>query len=399
MKKLISILLLASSVYSRAAVITYYVSTTGSSGNSGLTTNAPWPLAYALANAGASNIVSLLPGTYGVIDLGTPATQSGLTVKSYFKWQAKLVGTAGNHVFATETGVSNVVVDGLQIANSWIDGIKFNSHGCTARNNWVYGAGKGNPAWVTNTDSSFTGQGIASHNYYGTVIENNLLENNGAWIDHDHGVYANGTNLVIRGNVMRGNLAHGIQIYENAPQAAADILIYNNLIYGNGRGIVCYSQTNSTNYIYGNTIVSPVASVNSTPILVRDRNGYVKATNNICIGNGYSIGTDDTGKFYEDYNILSSQASFVNTNTGLFWIKVTSNAKGAALSTIYGAVDFFGNTQSSVADIGAFQYSSYQEADTRTLDPSGSTGADYWHQLALDNTGNIFTVGTLTIGP
>jgi len=48
---------------------------------------------------------------------------------------------------------------------------------------------------------------------------------------------------------------------------------------------------------------------------------------------------------------------------------------------VAGPVDFFGNAQSSVTDIGAFQYSALYAADTRTLDPSAVTGAPYWDAL------------------
>jgi hypothetical protein len=80
-------------------------------------------------------------------------------------------------------------------------------------------------------------------------------------------------------------------------------------------------------------------------------------------------------------SIVTNNPIWVSTNTGLYWLAADSPARGAALASAYGAVDFFGTAQTSVADIGAFQYSTNYAADTRTLDPSPAGGADYWTNL------------------
>jgi len=67
-----------------------------------------------------------------------------------------------------------------------------------------------------------------------------------------------------------------------------------------------------------------------------------------------------------------------NPPAGLFWLLAKSKARGNALPTCSGPVDFFGKSQFSVTDIGAFQYSTNRAADERLLDPSPIDGADYW---------------------
>ncbi len=222
----------------------YYASPTGSSSNTGLSPSSPWSLSYALSKLGPSNVLTLLPGTYPSIAI----SKSGTILRSQIKWAAKVVGTSGNHGIWTtgDNVVSNVLVDGFEVSYSWIDGVKLNGHNSTVRNCWIHDSGRGNPLWVTNTDTSFTGQGVACHGYNGTTIEYNLIENNGAWLNHDHGIYISGTNCVIRGNVLRRNLAYAIQLYDTNPGDCMNIQVYRNLMYGNGRGaFIVYSWGDS----------------------------------------------------------------------------------------------------------------------------------------------------------
>ncbi len=369
---------------------TYFASITGSSRNSGLSPEAPWSLPYALAQAGPSNIITFLPGIYPSIEI----SRSGTILRSQVKWGAKVLGTRGTHGIWTtgEGSVSNVVVDGFEVAYSYIDGVKFNGDNSTVRNCWIHHAGKGDPRAVLNSTGRYSGQGIAAHNKYGTVIENNLVEYCGMWQKHDHGIYINGTNNIVRNNVLRFNLAHGIQVYEDSPQAAADCQIYNNLIYGNGRGVVIYTQFGHTNYVFNNTIISTNLAVEATPILVRYA-PHVIAKNNICIGNGSSIGSDEDIPVTEDFNVVTTRAGgshdvvtkrigFVNPAIGLYWLAADSPARGHGDATVVAPTDFFGEPSIlGTQHVGAFAYSAVYAADSRVLEPSPPGGADYWGTL------------------
>ena len=368
----------------------YYVSPNGSSGNTGKSSSSPWSLSYALANAGPNNTILMMDGTYPSIYLGTSSSQSHLTIRALNKWQAKIVGSSGAWGIFVANSVNNVTIDGLQIAYSYIDGVKLDhpSAGDTIRNCWIHHSGQGSASAVQNTDGSYTGQGILAEEGYGNVFENNLIELGGMWINHDHGMYVSGTNCIIRNSVIRGNLTWGVQIYSDSFDSQ-NFSIYNNLIYNNAKGLNCYSYSGFTNQFWGNTI----SSLNDSCVKVSDT--VFLATNNIIIpSSGNLVFEAASGAvIYADYNmsyeatgptqggahdVITSSYGFVNQSAGLYWLTGSSSAKGHGWSGCVGPVDFFGNVQSSVSDIGAFQYNATLANDSRTLDPSPATGADYW---------------------
>jgi hypothetical protein len=365
----------------------YFVATNGSSTNSGLSADSPWSLNYALANAGPSNIITLLPGVYPSI----PISQSGTTLRSQTKWAAKIVGTPGLHGIWTSgnSSVSNVVVDGFEVSHSYIDGVKFNGPYSTVRNCWIHHSGRGDPNAVTNTDFSFTGQGVSAFNQMGTVIEYNLIEYNGMAIGHDHGIYFSGTNAIVRGNVIRYNLSYGVQAYDDVGECQ-NSQIYNNLIYGNRAGLTVWSRSGFTNYVFNNTISSA-----TNYCVVSDYGHLVLANNILIVGSGwYPTVANENGSVVEtDFNLVSKSApapfvggphdvvandpGFENPSNGLYWLSASSPARGIANSSVSLPVDFFGRTGVVLQDVGAFQYDGQLVTDTRLLDPS-SANPDYW---------------------
>jgi hypothetical protein len=415
MIKVLSLLILVSCMASEAAT-SHYASPTGLTGNTGLSQASPWPLWYAQANGGANSTVWLMDGLYATnVDLENGVTQSGMTFKSLNKWGAGFQSSVGFHTFFNNYAVSNVVVDGIHFIYSYQSDID-SAGGIIVRNCWIAGAGRP-PGWVTNGVSG--GDGIyispfASTNTPQCIVEYSLIESNGALIisgsGQDHGIYCNSTNTIIRGNVIRYNLAYAVQI---ACGTAGCIMtgdqVYNNLIYGNGDHngsknclvIDCNESGGTvaaaTNWVWGNTLINN----GNFPVAVCNR-GTVYFTNNVIIGGhggGYSGNIDIvTGLGYADYNVVTNTFSgsgavdgghnivvspniaplFVNTNTGLYWLSTASSARAAANTAFYGLVDFFGAPQASITDVGAFQYSSARASDSRTLDPSPAGGADYW---------------------
>src|SRR5262249_49444404 len=136
----------------------------------------------------------------------------------------------------------------------------------------------------------------------------NLVERNGRSAKYDHGIYIGGTNHVIRGNVIRNNVAFGIQFYAHSSWDVTGCKAYNNLIYHNGTastdgvtdGIV-FEPNNSgaTCDIFGNTIIA--------------NNGYaiqgggvpctLRLTNNIIISSQSAGVQFSTGTVFGDYNL------------------------------------------------------------------------------------------------
>jgi hypothetical protein len=405
----------AGSVVSSAATLTvqpngktFYVATNGSSVNNGLSSASPWPLPYALAHAGASNTIILADGGYYTnIDLSTPAIHSGLTIKAQHKWLAYFIGQPAHHVVHTGYGVRNCVIDGLRIVYSYQDDINLGGGGIV-QNCWIAGAGRP-PGWAANKGS---GQGIyvsrfAPTNTAVTIIQYSLIESNGNTVGQDHGIYMSASNSIVRGNVIRYNMAYGCQFTSSyANSIITGERCYNNLIYGNGTGnggkncvVINGNEAGgtvvpATNMVYNNILIN-----NGSYPVVASYNGTVCFTNNIVIGgngSGYSGNIEIvSGVGYADYNLAMSsfagshavdgghnvvtslsKLGFVNSSKGLYWLTSGSSARGAAFNRPSTA-DFFGNAQALDSDIGAFQYNPLYETDSRVLDPSPAN-PDYW---------------------
>jgi hypothetical protein len=389
------------------AATTYYAATNGVTSNDGLSTGAPWPYRYALANAGPSNTVVAMDGLYVEnTRLTKPSLHNGLTIRAQNKWAAKFQGVSGDYAFWVDYSVSNVVIDGVQVVSSWNDDVKFGGSDNTVQNCWLHDAGHGDPSWVTNTTASYSGQGGNILPFSSNcIVQYSLIEPNGAWLDHDHGIYLGGTNHTIRGNVLRYNLAYGLQAYVNPPSEVIGLQAYNNLIYGNGNGnaqnagkncvVIWTTSAAGVNYFYNNI----VQNNNAFPA-IDVHGGILYCTNNIILCSYLSgIWAEDSSVVYADYNLLTNSVlggggaidgghnivakgfGFVDTTKGLWWAGVSSPARGQAVNQPV-PVDFFGNAQSSITDIGPFQYSAPYGGDTRTLDPSPPGGADYWAVLS-----------------
>lgn len=377
---------------------TNYVSTTGGSGAG--TAQDPWSLSYALSHASPGNTLVFLPGTYaGPISFPT----RDLTMRSQVKWGARIVG-GGNIMTVTTSTKTNCVIDGFELTGSTSSGVYITAHYTTVRNCWIHHCGVASGGF----------NGIEAHDLLGTMIENNLIEYCGDPNSyHGHGVYMNGTNITLRGNVLRYNRAAGAQIYRsmeappggNPEEGSLNVKVYGNLVYGNFK--YCFSlgsQYGRSYDFWNNTLRQDTDIADGTQLSSMFYIGQVSpctivnATNNIIVGACPRFLTG-CGQVRGDYNLLGSawfsqahgvitnNAHFVDTVDGLYWLQADSPARGRALSTSCGPLDFWGNAQASVTDLGAFQYSQAYAADTRTLDPSANVVPDYWAVLGPTYTG------------
>src|SRR5262249_9250045 len=188
---------------------------------------------------------------------------SYLTIKSQVKWAAVICDIPGASIDTTTTdgSVNGVVLDGLCVSNSLNEAIIIRSGANhIVRNCWVVDTGK------TQGGSYQSQSGIETIGPTANcILEYNLVERNGRSAKYDHGIYIGGTNHVIRGNVIRNNVAFGIQFYAHSSWDVTGCKAYNNLIYHNGTastdgvtdGIV-FEPNNSgaTCDIFGNTIIA-----------------------------------------------------------------------------------------------------------------------------------------------
>jgi hypothetical protein len=368
----------------------YYASPSGNSSNSGRSTNSPWPLQYALVNAGVSNTVIAMDGVYssaGGFDIVSGYCRN---LRAQNKWRAVLTGsTAYSQLNLYQ--VNYCVVDGICITNASNNGISISGDGgvgchyTTIKNCWI-------------KDNGWHGIAAGSAGNSDNIVENCLIElskhgDYPASTNRGYALYIMGPNNIVRNNVFRNNSGAGLHYYTGSNGAYQNnTWIYNNLTYGHTKtgaygGLLVTGENGGTNYIYGNTILDGV--------MVHD--GTVCITNNIILPNpnypttpiyrdtptptvlaGYNLGTVAFNVGGVN-NLVTNWAAlgFVNTNQGLYWLSSASAARNRAKSDRCGPVDFFSSAQASVFDIGAFQYSATLAGDTRVLDPS-PVNPDYW---------------------
>ena len=202
-----------------------------------------------------------------------------------------------------------------------------------------------------NTLHSNTGNGIRTGNDPSTstsellvdsVIENNLIYNNGGTFSHPYGSYSSpdftcklvtggdgivvwhGSGNIIRNNVSSGNIGYGIRVNEDTTLSTRSNLVYNNTVYKNGNiGIYSY---------LGNKT------------LVRNNISYLNSKGNIFSG-------------IASYN-LTTDPKFINASARDFRLQSSSPAIDKGIKLLEVLKDFRGvaRPRGIAYDIGAFEY-------------------------------------------
>jgi len=338
-----------------ASAQTYYVATDGKTDFPG-SKEKPWPsVEYALSKVGGGHTIIVKPGIYrGPIQIAKQyagTRERPTVIQSEVKWQAVIIG-AEYHVISNDDGCDWLVIDGFEVMGGRYDGVKMNGDYNVVRNCWVHN----NKA-----------MGIAMHNRKGGVIENNLIEFNGDHIQFDHGVYADGNELTVSGNIVRHNASYGLHLYPSIKNSR----IVNNLVYGQVRRrgiIVACPQGGGKNVIVNNTVVE------NGPLTLWKANGEV-VVNNILVADGGEVFSfdEDTGNVLADYNFcvpksarqgphgLTGDPRFVDPTKGVFWLREDSPAIGKGSSQYAPPTDFWGRPRpqnKTPPDIDAFAFES-----------------------------------------
>jgi hypothetical protein len=238
-----------------------YISPTGLDTNKG-TIDSPWlTVEHALATVGGGKTLILMPGVYRPSNANAEkvirveacyrgTAEHPTVLKSQYRWQAIIdaeyidpvppnTHTRVAHGIDTGDYAAHIVIDGFEVRNAWVEGIKPSGSYTIIRNCW----------------SHHNGHGIGSHGYNYVLIENNLLEYNGRHFRCDHGIYADGKYLLVRGNIVRYNKAFGIHLWPRSYKS----LICGNLVYGHTikAGIVLGSgDTDSYNRVCHNAMLN-----------------------------------------------------------------------------------------------------------------------------------------------
>lgn len=201
-----------------AQATTYYVATTGSNSNDGLSESTPFltiDKCSRLLVAGDTCLVR--GGTYtesgGVRILASGTATNPMRLAAYpgenpiISFPAQ---TSSNRILITNASGENVAmgyitVEGFEITGGW-EGIKFNSlHNSVIRNNWIHG---GKASGIL---------GIGGHH---NLFEKNIINHHGdfagcaagtALCNQQHGFYMHGDSYILRNNIVYDNIGIGIQ--------------------------------------------------------------------------------------------------------------------------------------------------------------------------------------------
>jgi parallel beta-helix repeat protein len=337
---------------SAARAGTYYVATDGKPDNNG-SHEKPWPsVNMALEKVGGGNTIVVLPGEYRdpifIKDAYSGTEQSPTVIRSEEKWKAVFVGATAANISSGDR-VKWLTIDGLESFGARSLGIVLHGSHLTVRNCWLH-----HNCWV--------GLGMG---WDDLLIENNLIEFNGGHVQFDHGIYANGDRLTIRGNIVRHNSSYGLHLYDHLTNS----LIANNLVYGNNRaGIIACPKGGGHNRILNNTLVGPLDIWNPGDDLV---------ANNILVADHDPIGKG----WRADYNLcwptrsnndgphgISADPGFLAAGMGVYWLKKDSPAIGKGSMEYALPTDFWGRPRpkGQPPDLGAFTYEpSLLEPQTR----------------------------------
>lgn len=368
--------------------VTYYISPDGSKLGDGSREN-PWSVETALTRGGSHTYI-FLPGLYsGPIEL-TPkhaGTKDNPTIlRSDVKWMAQVRG-AQWHNFNVGDKSPHIIIDGFEIWGAGYYGIKSYSDYTTIRNCWIH-----------NNNAI----GIGIHNKDNAVIENNLVEFNGMHPQFHHGIYMDGANHVIRGNVVRHNSAFGIHLYPNISQS----IIINNLVYGhsNKAGIVIVNNGEKGGLkVINNTVVHNAIGLETwgaSEIIIE---------NNILVGNQqtFSFPLSDGKSHYIDYNLydkkgdikgshdVTGDPQFANAQYGHYWLREKSAAIGRGNVDSAPTSDLWGTSRvkDRAPDIGAYQFIPVKFSDEIIKEwqygslSNSNKIPDFWH-LPINKLGD-----------
>ncbi len=354
MNRWVWISLFLMSVATAAHGATYYVATDGKADGDGSKDKPFSSVEAALAKVGGGHTIIVKPGVYrGPIQIAkrfAGTSEAPTVIKSEVKWKAIIIG-ASYHVISNDDDCHWVTVDGFQVQGARYDGIKMNGDHNVVRNCWVHN----NQA-----------MGVAMHNKRDGVIENNLIEFNGSHVQFDHGVYADGEGLVIRGNVVRHNASYGLHLYPSIRNS----VIANNVMHGQVRRrgiIVACPKGGGRNRIVNNTVVE------DQPLTIWNGDGEVVA-NNILVardpGESALSFNDQTRDVLVDYNLclpksdrndshgVTGDPMFVDADKAPFWLRPESPARGKGSSEHAPDTDFWGRPRAKdrPPDLGALPF-------------------------------------------
>lgn len=193
---------------------TYYVATTGSDANDGLSESTPkLTVRHCVSIMVAGDTCYVRGGTYtetNTIRFGTTGTQANpIQLLAYPNESPIITWTAQTSAYriliensgGDQVGIGWITISGFELKDGF-EGIKFASlHNSTISHNWIHGN---------------VNQGILGIGGHHVVVDRNIVNHNGPFATSPtstlaHGVYLHGSDMTISNNLIYDNLGYGIQ--------------------------------------------------------------------------------------------------------------------------------------------------------------------------------------------
>lgn len=344
----------------------YYVSTTGSDANNGLSPQTAWATinhADATAAIGAGGtIIHVAPGTYSQAvttnKSGTSAT-ARLVFRSDSRWGAKLNAPSGLGAWNSNGAWVDIVGFDITGASAVRFGIISTNNHVRALSNYIHDLSNGNTANA--------GAGFGQNNYSITdqqVIGNIIVRigpNAGTtFTGLVHGIYFSTPSNIAKNNVVAQISGYGIHLWHGATQE----IITNNTVIGSLDGGIINGSGDSPCTVNSGTIIS-------NNILVANAVGIKEGTSGGCTVTGATYANNLFYNNSTNWGTISSPTTgtvlgdpkFVNyqfNGTGDYHLQSGSAAIDKGTSSNAPTVDLDGGARPQGAgfDIGPYEYGS-----------------------------------------
>ncbi|MFA6435488.1 MAG: choice-of-anchor Q domain-containing protein, partial [Elusimicrobiales bacterium] len=294
-----------------AGSVNYYVAATGSDSYTAAQAQnpaTPWKtIQKAVSSVSAGATVHVAPGTYsytgasgrdGAIQGGASGTASArIRYVSDTKWGAKIISSGASAVWYNYG--SYVDIEGFDITGDGAGGIYNSGSFCRIMGNHVHNIeGPANCATDPNGGAGIdnTNYSASDNDIIGNVVHDVGIVNCGARSSRVHGIYHSNLRGHIYNNITYHNSGYGIHTW-HAPR---DLVISNNLTFGNGASGIIVGAGDS-----------PGGGIKA--------DGFV-VTNNISMNNGeYGIieeGLTGTNNIYKNNLIYGNSAGGISLQNG-----------------------------------------------------------------------------------
>jgi parallel beta-helix repeat protein len=344
----------------------------------------------AIGQCGPGDTVTLQAGTYP----GFSNPPSGCTIRGESPGAVTLSGGSGSGNFIDIGSGDSITLDNLVIDGSGAGAAALKITGSATK------------ITISNSEIKNGGtQGILAANS-GHLFSKLKVHDNGGQTDNlDHGIYLQGTDMVVEDSEFYNNtFGFGIHVYNGAGESSRitlrgnrihdnkwsivmgsgnDNIAYNNLISNNGQGIQIGNGGNN-NQAYNNTIVNNSRG-SGEGYCVSDVNSATVIRNNICWGNP-SNGIQGGGGVQS--NNLFDDPQFVDAAGGDYRLKDGSPAikAGADLSSVF-TTDITGATRpTGPFDLGAYAFGATAPGGQTPPPPGGQVSLPPTKHLRLLTT-------------